>query len=587
MLKNTKRLFQMLWKENKLYFFISFAGIIAEISANICNVIFPKVLIEFLTGNQIQNAVILAIIFCIINMLINMILIVTNGGKSVIQKKFRLKLDVLLAKKANSILYQRFENFKEREEYQFAVKCANEGVIETIMNYAVRAIGIVASLISLMYITSYTVWWIWIVLIITIIVNIICEKYRIEYNFESYRAQNEVEFRMLYARDRLPWKHFAKEVRLFQMYDYVVEKANYFIDMLSSIQTERANKTFRALAISYIVHGIQILLVYSYVGYQCYIGTFSIGEFTVLTLAILSVSQLTSNLVSEFLSVKEQAQYLNSYFSFLDKEEMNQNVTLDRTSDFSIRFEGVTFSYSDNSKPALEHISYTFDSGKKYGIVGANGSGKTTFINLLMGLYYPTAGKLYWNNQLVNDINPEQYYACFSPVLQDFNIYAYTIAENISMSEIVDKEKLDKVLSKMNVDWFYKLKKKENTYITTEYEQEGTEFSGGEMQKLAIMRALYKDALIWVLDEPTSALSPKSEYELYQEINRCAKEKTVFFISHRLASCHLCDEILVFDNGSLVESGSHEMLMKKKGLYYTMFSAQASLYAEEKNEEEK
>lgn len=587
MLKNTKRLFQMLWKENKLYFFISFVGIIAEISANICNVIFPKVLIEFLTGNQIQNAVILAIIFCIINMLINMILIVTNGGKSVIQKKFHLTLDVLLVKKANSILYQRFENFKEREEYQFAVKCANEGVIETVMNYAIRAISIVTSLISLLYITSYTVWWIWIVLIITIIVNSICEKYRIEYNFESYQTQNEVEFRMLYARDRLPWKHFAKEVRLFQMYDYVVEKANYFIDMLSSIQTERANKTFRALAISYIVHGMQILLVYSYVGYQCYIGTFSIGEFTVLTLAILSISQLTSNLVSEFLSVKEQAQYLHSYFSFLDKEEQNQNMTLDKTSDFSIRFEDVTFSYSDNSKPALEHISYTFDCGKKYGIVGANGSGKTTFINLLMGLYYPTVGKIYWNNQLVNDINPEQYYACFSPVLQDFNIYAYTIAENISMSEIVDKEKLDKVLNKINVDWFYKLKKKENTYITTEYEQEGTEFSGGEMQKLAIMRALYKDALVWVLDEPTSALSPKSEYELYQEINHYAKEKTMFFISHRLASCHLCDEILVFDNGSLVESGSHEMLMKKKGLYYTMFSAQASLYAEEKNEEEK
>ena len=587
MLKNTKRLFQMLWKENKLYFFISFVGIIAEILVNVCNVIFPKVLIEFLTGNQIQNAVILAVIFCIINMLINMILVVANGGKSVIQKNFRLKLDVILAKKANSILYQNFENFKEREEYQFAVKCANEGVIETIINYAVRAISIVTSLISLLYITSYTVWWIWIALIITIIVNSICEKYRIEYNFESYQTQNEVEFRMLYARDRLPWKNFAKEVRLFQMYDYVVEKANYFIDMLSSIQTERANKTFRALAISYIVHGIQILLVYSYIGYQCYIGNFSIGEFTVLTLAILSVSQLTSNLVAEFLNVKEQAQYLNSYFSFLDKEEQNQNMTLDKTSDFSIRFEDVTFSYSDNSKPALEHISYTFDSKKKYGIVGANGSGKTTFINLLMGLYYPTVGKIYWNNQLVNDINPEQYYACFSPVLQDFNIYAYTIAENISMSQIVDKEKLDKVLSKMNVDWFYKLKKKENTYITTEYEQEGTEFSGGEMQKLAIMRALYKDALIWVLDEPTSALSPKSEYELYQEINQYAKEKMIFFISHRLASCHLCDEILVFDNGSLVESGSHEMLMRKKGLYYTMFSAQASLYAEEKNEEEK
>ncbi len=587
MLKNTKRLFQMLWKENKLYFFISFVGIIAEILVNVCNVIFPKVLIEFLTGNQIQNAVILAVIFCIINMLINMILVVANGGKSVIQKNFRLKLDAILAKKANSILYQNFENFKEREEYQFAVKCANEGVIETIINYAVRAISIVTSLISLLYITSYTVWWIWIVLIITIIVNSICEKYRIEYNFESYQTQNEVEFQMLYARDRLPWKHFAKEVRLFQMYDYVVEKANYFIDMLSSIQTERANKTFRALAISYIVHGIQILLVYSYIGYQCYTGNFSIGEFTILTLAILSVSQLTSNLVAEFLNVKEQAQYLNSYFSFLDKEEQNQNMTLDKTSDFSIRFEDVTFSYSDNSKPALEHISYTFDSKKKYGIVGANGSGKTTFINLLMGLYYPTVGKIYWNNQLVNDINPEQYYACFSPVLQDFNIYAYTIAENISMSEIVDKEKLDKVLSKMNGDWFYKLKKKENTYITTEYEQEGTEFSGGEMQKLAIMRALYKDALIWVLDEPTSALSPKSEYELYQEINQYAKEKMIFFISHRLASCHLCDEILVFDNGSLVESGSHEMLMKKKGLYYTMFSAQASLYAEEKNEEEK
>ena len=195
-----------------------------------------------------------------------------------------------------------------------------------------------------------------------------------------------------------------------------------------------------------------------------------------------------------------------------------------------------------------------------------------------MGLFTPTSGKITLGDIDVKDIDKASYAKLFSPVFQDFNIYAYTVAENISMDSETDNDAAIKLLKRLSFD---KIDNDDmNKYVSKEYSDEGVEFSGGEMQKIAIARALNKAAPIVILDEPSSALSPQSEVLLYRMIDEILDNKTVFYISHRLASCILCDEILVFDNGNIVERGTHEELMNAGQLYCRMFNAQKSLYVE-------
>ncbi len=587
MFQNIKQLFSMLWKYDKKYYLVFFFTILLQVTNNLVNVVLPRYLIDYLTQDEITRAAIVAGMLCLAGVVIGVGSIVLQYRKNLIQQGFHFRLTEKLAECSHSVPYEKFEDFKVREEYQFAVKCADEGSAGKILDYVLNAVSLLLSLASLLYLTSYVVWWLWMIIIVSIIVNTVCESYRMKYHYEGTRSQNAVDMRMLYARDRLTWKAFAKEVRLFHMYDYVVKTAEHYIDALSAIQKERATKTFRALFWSYLVNGLQMIAVYGYVGYECYRGSFSIGEFTLLTLAILSVSQLTAGIASSYMEVKQQGEYLKDYFSFLSYAEAQPGARSVRTkAGFEITFDQVHFAYPGSDSEAVKGVSHTFQAGKKYGIVGANGSGKTTFIHLLMGLYDATSGRILLDQSPVQDLDREQYYGLFSPVLQDFNLYAYTIRENIEMASEKDDDKTRELMDKMNIaDRIGQLPGKIDTYITSEYEDQGTEFSGGEQQKIAIMRAFYKDAPILVLDEPTSALSPKSEYELYGEINGLAADKTVFFISHRMASCRMCDEILVFDQGRIVECGTHEALMREQGLYHRMFQAQASLYAEENYEE--
>ena len=308
--------------------------------------------------------------------------------------------------------------------------------------------------------------------------------------------------------------------------------------------------------------------------YQCYIGELSVADFSMVTLAIISISKLSIDMAKEFVKIGEIAMYVGAYMDMIEVVgDLSEKQILDVRKDesFSIVFQNVNFAYPGTDKLVLENISFEFQSGKKYGLVGANGSGKTTFVNLLMGLYTPVSGKILFNGNDVTDFTKESWSKLFSAVLQDFNTYAYTVSDNVSML-MHEKQKVKDSLAKARIDWL-----NENDYVTSEYEQ-GKELSGGEAQKLAIARAIFKDSRIFVFDEPTAALSPQSEHELYENICKEMQNKMLFFISHRLASCQMCDEILVFNNGKIIEKGNHDELMKRQGMYETMFRAQACLY---------
>ena len=213
---------------------------------------------------------------------------------------------------------------------------------------------------------------------------------------------------------------------------------------------------------------------------------------------------------------------------------------------------------------------------KKYSIVGENGAGKTTFIKLLMRLYDPTEGVITLNGIDIKEFDIESYYQIFGVVFQDYQLIGFTLGENITSQDTFDDNKVNNILKDIN----FKAKANNLAQSMLKYfDDKGVELSGGETQKVAIARALYKDSNILILDEPTAALDPLAEYEIYNQFDSMTNNKTAIYISHRLSSCRFCDEIIVFEKGKIIEKGHHDVLINNtKGKYYSMFKAQAKYY---------
>lgn len=246
-----------------------------------------------------------------------------------------------------------------------------------------------------------------------------------------------------------------------------------------------------------------------------------------------------------------------------------------------IIFDNVCFAYPNTDHTILHNLSFTIKNGQKIGIVGLNGSGKTTLIKLILRLYTPTTGKILLNGVDINTIPLGQYLKRIGAVLQDFNIFAYSIRENIVFDKNISDDRLNNALDNSGFsEKVVTLKDGINTIISKELNEKGIELSGGEGQKLALARALYKDAGILILDEPTSTLDPIAEYQMFSSLHDISEGKTTLFISHRLSSTKFCDRIFVIQSGGIVEDGSHSELMKQGGIYADMFESQAKFYRE-------
>ena len=247
-----------------------------------------------------------------------------------------------------------------------------------------------------------------------------------------------------------------------------------------------------------------------------------------------------------------------------------------------LSFEDVSFTYPDAQKPVLEHISFTLEPGERLAIVGLNGSGKTTLIKLLCRLYDPTAGCITLGGIDIRKIPHDRYTELFGTVLQDFCLFAYSAAENIVFDAVPDEARLRDSIEKSGLaEKIGSLPAGMNTPVGKTLDGNGIEFSGGEGQKLALARAVYKNAAILILDEPTSALDPMAELALFTRLADMAEGRSALFISHRLSSTRFCNRIMVLAEGRIAEAGSHDTLMAAGGLYAELFATQAGYYTEE------
>lgn len=246
---------------------------------------------------------------------------------------------------------------------------------------------------------------------------------------------------------------------------------------------------------------------------------------------------------------------------------------------YDIEFKNVSFKYPGSQTYALRNINLKINSGEKLAVVGRNGSGKTTFIKLMCRLYDVTDGEILINGKNISQYSRESLMKLYSVVFQDFSLFSLTVAENVAVSDTPDTDRLYACLKEADIlPRIMKMEKRENTVVYKDTDKNGVEISGGEAQKLALARALYKNAPIVVLDEPTAALDPIAENEIYKKFNSFVSGKTAIYISHRLSSCVFCNRIAVFDNSRLVQTGTHEELLNEDGKYSELWHAQAEYY---------
>ena len=331
---------------------------------------------------------------------------------------------------------------------------------------------------------------------------------------------------------------------------------------------------------------IFIGFVYIIVALKAWAGAFGIGAATQYIGAITILSGGIGTLMESLGDLKNNAPFLRTTFEFLDEpNHMYQgSLTVEKREDnkYEIEFRKVSFKYPTVDTYALKNVSLKFKMGERLAIVGENGSGKTTFIKLLCRLYDPTEGEILLNGIDIRKYNYHEYMDIFSVVFQDFRLLAFGLGENVATGVDYDEERVQDCLEGAGFgERLAAMDAGLDTLLYKDFDDSGVDVSGGEAQKIALARALYKDAAFVILDEPTAALDPIAEYEVYSRMNEITEGKTAIFISHRLSSCRFCQDIVVFHEGELIQQGSHDVLVEDAlGKYHELWHAQAQYYVD-------
>lgn len=374
----------------------------------------------------------------------------------------------------------------------------------------------------------------------------------------------------------------GKDIRLYQMQDMItdgVRECNAENEKNSRIMMKLSN---RHMFGDWVRVMILEAASYLYVGLKAVCGFISVGSVLQYVGAFSKFCDGLGGILALCITVDVQSRYLSLFEDFMELENKKYEGTLpiEKRDDnrYEIEFRDVSFRYPNSTEYVLSHVNVKFCIGEKVAIVGPNGAGKTTFIKLLCRLYDPTEGEILLNGINIQLYDYREYMSLFSVVFQDFQLFSFSVAENVATSMEYDEKHIKECIRAAGLwERFETLPEGIHTNLY-QLQEHGVEISGGEAQKLAIARALYKNAPFVILDEPTSALDPIAEYDIYKRFSDLVNGKTAIYISHRMSSCRFCNNIMVFQDGQIVQRGGHEELLRKDGLYQRLWNAQAQYY---------
>ncbi len=405
--------------------------------------------------------------------------------------------------------------------------------------------------------------------------------------FDLSKDRVEDDKKLEYLHKTMTDYSFAKEVRINRAGNFLAAKYDMCMKLLAGRLKKHTKQTIGIGIVTAIVTVVQSAAMYLYFSYQVYSKEITITEYTVLLGATTLLISLLLGFFKTIAQVRTTLDYTDLFREYCNSVKSNSTISTSSEQpmpnisfdDLTLSFENVFFSYPNSERVILKNISFTLKHGERMGLVGLNGSGKTTLIKLMCRLYDPTEGRITLNGSDIRTIPYKEYTKYLGIVLQDFCLFAYSFRENIIFDRDTNITRLNDCIEKSGLaDKIASMKNGIDTFITKRFDNGGIDFSGGEGQKLALARVLYKNAEFLMLDEPTSALDPIAEYELFSHLRELSEGKATLFISHRLSSTKFCDRILVLDGGSIIEEGAHWELIHKGGVYQKLFSAQAKYY---------
>lgn len=426
------------------------------------------------------------------------------------------------------------------------------------------------------------------IILLAILVNIgattLISVYVQKYEYKRKEALAKKERRVYYYGKVSKDFMYGKDVRVYSLKDRIDDNFKLeikgYIDVFKVIKNREYALGFITLATLFLSD----LATYGVLTYLTFKGM-SISDYSMYVIAASTLSLQMTTLSENITFIMREYLYVRDFYEFMDAdlgEHGGDLKAIPKEESMAIEFKKVTFAYPGTDKYVLKDFSLTIPKGQKLAIVGINGAGKTTFVKLLTGLFKVNEGEILINGININEYKKSELYKMFGAVFQEVNILALTIAQNIACTlENIDYKKLDKVLKQVGLyEKVYELKDNVNTTMLKIIDENGVVFSGGESQKLAIARALYKGGNCVIMDEPTAALDALAEAEIYNKFDLLTEGKTAIYISHRLASTKFCDAIALLDETGLREYGTHEELMENKGSYYDMFVTQGKYYQE-------
>lgn len=466
---------------------------------------------------------------------------------------------------------------------------SNMNGVEGMMRSASSASVIIVKLIAASAILSMLAPWVVVMFFALGMINfIVLDQTKKKDKEKSYDPLAPYWRKSYYMQNMASNFSYAKDIRLFSMEGWLTKKHEDIHGFMHQKVVESKNRWIRAGMINHVLELTEQIAVYAYLVYCVIYKGMSIADFTLYLGTCVTFFAALGNVFQTVTDLRQQSREVNdfrTYIEYPNRIDSHKGIEIPKADQYEFVFDHVHFHYPDQEKEALTDLCLTLRPGERLAVVGLNGAGKSTFIKLLSGLYQPTKGRILMNGIDVRKFDTREYFLLFAPVFQNIELFAFPMDENVSMKtgDETDSELARQCLYDSGLkEKIEGLEHGVKTELLKVLHTDGIDLSGGEKQKLAFARALYKNAPIVILDEPTSALDALAEYRLYQEFDHMIGKKSAVYISHRLSSTRFCDHVAMFESGQMTEYGTHEELLEKKGSYAAMFEVQAQYYKKEK-----